>query len=291
MRNILSIITALLFCSPFVNGQVISNGGFEEWEQVNGYEVPKNWITLAQLYPFFGASVLKSTQAKSGNFCADVKNSYSLDSQELKGFLLYGTKIKAVTYTKITGWYMLNQMFDDSAGLYMAYYTATPSGLEKYEVTYAAFQFFGTSSTWRPFFISILSDDNFTARVDSFGFIFSSSYKREPAEPNTHLYVDDVVLTGSVGVKNELIDNFTLMCFPQPANDILNVGVNLKVAENLIIQIFNLNGKLVYTMPNTLLPVGTSSFNISTADFSSGIYQMRISGTRNNKTIKIVVSH
>ena len=91
------------------------------------------------------------------------------------------------------------------------------------------------------------------------------------------LFIDDfaVRVQDPVGVEEEEIN---LTVFPNPANDI----VNISTTENYTLTITDINGKKIDSQ------VENDRLDIS--NFNSGIYFLRISTDKGNKTIKLVKS-
>jgi hypothetical protein len=85
-------------------------------------------------------------------------------------------------------------------------------------------------------------------------------------------------------------DSFTLLpVFPNPFNARFTVAFNLMQAAPVSVEIVNLHGRKMLTIIEDALPAGAYSYQVSAADFSSGIYflQTRFNGFR--KTQKIVL--
>jgi hypothetical protein len=85
-------------------------------------------------------------------------------------------------------------------------------------------------------------------------------------------------------------DSFTLLpVFPNPFNARFTVAFNLMQAALVSVEIVNLHGRKMLTIIEDALPAGAYSYQVSAADFSSGIYflETRFNGFR--KTQKIVL--
>lgn len=92
---------------------------------------------------------------------------------------------------------------------------------------------------------------------------------------------DSITKVINVGVKNEVWFDFAdqgnlaatiqdVVVFPNPANDILNLGILLSEERSVAISIFDVSGKMLYKNEQWLPVQSTVSFNI--ANVESGIY-------------------
>jgi hypothetical protein len=85
------------------------------------------------------------------------------------------------------------------------------------------------------------------------------------------------------------VNDYKLKTFPNPANDFMQVSLELKKQSNPTIIIYNSLGKKVYSRE---ILESTNFINISTADFSQGVYYCSISENgKLMKTEKFMVIH
>ncbi len=78
--------------------------------------------------------------------------------------------------------------------------------------------------------------------------------------------------------------------FPNPARDELNVIVHMGSTNHAILEIFNVQGKLVQTVYNGLMRKGNHLLTIRTTDLPSGVYFIRLRAF-NTAAQKFVVVH
>ncbi|MCE9540888.1 MAG: T9SS type A sorting domain-containing protein, partial [Bacteroidetes bacterium] len=108
---------------------------------------------------------------------------------------------------------------------------------------------------------------------------FSPSYKSSLARVGSTLYLDDVALTGWVGIEEKNIYSDKVQLFPNPATDVININAEIDEADN--IQLIDVSGKVMgnYKIQNY-------NANINTALFAEGIYFYEIRD-RKNKSLFI----
>ena len=81
--------------------------------------------------------------------------------------------------------------------------------------------------------------------------------------------------------------DLNISIFPNPVSELVAVQVNHLVTEDLLVQLFNLQGKLVL---QTEINKGSTIAYFNTETLYSGAYQVRITGNKDVYTKKIVIS-
>jgi hypothetical protein len=105
------------------------------------------------------------------------------------------------------------------------------------------------------------------------------------------LYVDNVNINGiTVGVE-ELFNSNELSVYPNPASDRVMVYVNSEKSVAATISLVDLVGKVVYTLPNSLIGSGNSMITIPTESISSGVYFLTIQSSNAVSTERVVIQH
>ena len=82
-----------------------------------------------------------------------------------------------------------------------------------------------------------------------------------------------------------------LNLFPNPAKDNVNVSIDLKEKSDVVISIFNTTGSLVARTTYNDLMTGNNLLAISTADLSSGLYEVMIQSNESVKTTSLVIEN
>ena len=77
--------------------------------------------------------------------------------------------------------------------------------------------------------------------------------------------------------------------YPNPFNPIMNLEIDIPEASNIIISIFNIQGRKVDEIYNGYVPIGRHTFNWDAEYFSSGLYFLRLQSNFFNQTKKITL--
>jgi hypothetical protein len=78
--------------------------------------------------------------------------------------------------------------------------------------------------------------------------------------------------------------------YPNPANTLLNVNVDLKTATNVDVNLIDINGKVVFSksISDKILKYQDA---ISLIDFANGVYTLQITTKNGIKSEKVVIAH
>ncbi len=263
------------------------NGGFENWTTEFSYENPDGWQTLNFLSLTSPPNPLSAFKAigidkHSGNYALQLKTIY-VNNNPLAGLLgdttggVFTGKINlspvtwvyGLSYTdrpeKLNFWAKYNPVGNDSAGIVVFLkkwngVSADTVGLGKIKL----------SPTPVYTFFEIFIDYYMEEIPDSAVIGFSPSYDFSTARVNSILYVDDVQLTGWVGIdETKKKDNYTKV-FPNPAKDNVIIQTSFKDACN--VRIIDISGKPV---ADYILENGKVNINIHL--FDTGLYLYQIS--------------
>lgn len=103
-----------------------------------------------------------------------------------------------------------------------------------------------------------------------------------------NLYVDNLNISTTVGVKELTLSTFTLQ--PNPASDFAQIRFGLEKPENIQLSVFNAQGTLVQTRQLGDLPTGEHAATIETNQLPSGVYRVVLQGKEGvaNKQMVIV---
>lgn len=114
----------------------------------------------------------------------------------------------------------------------------------------------------------------------------SRSYSNSSAASNSS-YIDDIAITSSQVGLNTLSEN-DFKLYPNPVSDQFNLVFKTNV-NNLIIEITDLTGKIVYSENDRKNILANQTQIIDVSELNSGIYVCKISNGENSITQKIVV--
>ena len=95
------------------------------------------------------------------------------------------------------------------------------------------------------------------------------------------------IVIANVGVQNKE-QLASLKVYPNPANDIITINANSAIEKEVTIQIFDMNGKLLFN-EKLLLSKGEISKTIKIDDWSKGIYLLQLHTNDGNTTQQKIV--
>jgi len=96
-------------------------------------------------------------------------------------------------------------------------------------------------------------------------------------ESDALVYSTDAFIALEVTAEREIPNNYELSeAFPNPFNTMTSVSISLPEESMVSVQIFDLSGRLVYTLLNELHPAGRNSISWNSRDASSGVYMIRM---------------
>ncbi|MCU0660300.1 MAG: T9SS type A sorting domain-containing protein [Candidatus Pacebacteria bacterium] len=81
----------------------------------------------------------------------------------------------------------------------------------------------------------------------------------------------------------------TLHVFPNPAQDILTLAFDCLESSDLIVNIYDITGKLVKTVNQVTVPSGAQAVTLSVEDLATGLYLVELSTTTTRKVVQINV--
>jgi Secretion system C-terminal sorting domain len=91
---------------------------------------------------------------------------------------------------------------------------------------------------------------------------------------------------------DELVDSkFNLTCFPNPANDELNMTYVIESKETISLQLIDLNGSILKEAVVKNSNNDLNSYTMDVSDLSEGMYVLKMIGGENSEVIRIQVAH
>lgn len=277
----LSLISLALLVSVKLQAQV-PNGGFENWTSGN----PVNWYVSN--IPTLATPVTQYSPGHTG-ICAKGQPVFSATLNDTVAPFIYSGNIGSgfpitQAYATLEFYYQCNLTAGDLFSAVVVIYDASnaPIGGGNEDIPVNA-------SAWTHKSISIgyFSGNTPAAAAISFTLLpGSSSGATQPSLSSTFL-VDDVTLTGVVGVKENSSENYFAYTFPNPAKDFVTIIVD-KAMVNAEINVYDLFGNAVRSF--LAENAGTTHFEhkFSVADLSAGIYPVRMTSGKKQWLTKIV---
>ena len=109
------------------------------------------------------------------------------------------------------------------------------------------------------------------------------------SDAGNNTYIDDINITGTVGVNevNPAVFNFDI--YPNPSHGESVVSFELSKESNTHMHIRDMMGREVNELANTRLQAGLHQFNVSRADFAKGIYFVELVIDGNRSVKKMIV--
>jgi PKD repeat protein len=139
-----------------------------------------------------------------------------------------------------------------------------------------------TGSTWNEVTISIPA--NFNTENFKFRFVYTAGAN------SNNLYIDDISITGVVGLNDVNGNLATFDIYPNPADELTNIQFNLHESGQTRVEIMDIMGKTVAVLADADLNRGQHLFTVSRDQIgSSGIYFVRITGNDFQSNKKLIV--
>jgi hypothetical protein len=104
-----------------------------------------------------------------------------------------------------------------------------------------------------------------------------------------NLYIDNVNLGQPTSVVRNNRESVTMMLFPNPSSDRVNLSINLAQNEPTEITIMNSIGQTVYSLQNNDLHTGNNLITLNSENWNSGIYFVRVQTTEGFDISKLTI--
>ena len=277
------LISLIAFCLlPFANlFSQVPNSGMENWTM----GIPDNWYTSN--IPTIVTNITQATPSHSGSYGA--KGEVILYSGSPYSPLLTSTDA------------LLNGFaISQSYATFSFYYQMNITGTAVFE---AHATFYDAGGNWvadcGQFFtagtVNSYTQANFTFNYGSANppvecvilFAIHDTVATDPPVGN-YFIVDDITLSGTVGIADNSPGNYFASVFPNPAKDFVSVSVSNAMSGNAKIVVYDLLGNVVKKLSATMNSGIRFEQKFSVADLPSGIYPVRISSGKKQWMAKIV---
>lgn len=290
------MITFVFLTSLLLSAVSQPNGGFENWSTEYNYQSPDGWQTLNFLSVFLAPNSLSAFKATgvdkhSGNYALKLKSIFINNNplpdlvNDTIGYVFTGKVIVSppslkfgIPYVgrpeKLELWAKYFPVGMDLAGVSIA--LQKWNGISADTIAYGDI-IIDSTLTYTLFKIDIAYQTNELPDTMIIG--FASSYKKSLARVGSTLYIDDVVLTGWVGIEEKNIYTDKVKVFPNPATDAISINAEIEDAHN--IQLTDVSGKLMGNYK-----IQHYNTNINTALFAEGIYFYEIRNRENMSLTK-----
>lgn len=302
MKALNILILSLLVGSALAQTQ-IPEGGFNNWTPniTNQYYEPAGdwWTTLNPLALLGGpVTVYQTEDAHSGDYAAQLETKLWGDFL-ISGLLASGDFIMTAPYiqngrpytetpSKFKVWYKYSPVNGDSAGVGAILTKYNTDTGQKDTLATAVRAITSGTETYTQFEI----DFEYTIQAvnpDTLIIVFTSSGDggNFQGEVGSTLIIDDVTLEYPSGLAENLMQEFSISCFPSPATDRLSLEFNAKHPEKLLCSIYSMDGRFMQSF-ETL----ENKYQLDVSTWQQGNYI--IQAYRDNSLVssaKFVVRH
>lgn len=293
MKKIKVLFLALLSGSAFAQ---IPNNSFESWTNMGTYENPDSWGTmnnttaLASVYTATkgtpgspGLSYLKLTSLTVGPGVVNgIAVSGVLDTTTMlpKSGFSYTTRS-----ANFTGKWQ-HMIYGSSQGGITVLLTQWNTSLNKRDTVAIANQTLsGMAMSWANFTIPFTY---FNGNNPDSCIIFLRASGSAPTN-NDYLWVDNLGFSGTVTGMEEMGGPITnISVFPNPASSQINLTFELKEAQDVILTMVDLTGKVVYTKNYGAIQ-GVKSEVLSCEGIAKGTYFIKLNTVNGTQIQKVVL--
>ena len=241
MKKYYSIILFFSLFTASINAQEIPNGGFEEWETMQGFnaEFPTGWITSNFLGVAAGLepNAVKTTDAYQGTYAIKLSTVDGFYTDEhLVGTALYDGALDK-TPSELRGYYKTSLVGDD-----VAYISIDVIGAGSF-IGGAVIEFESSQSDYTYFSVPI---DYIVENPDAEYFYLSILSSIEDGVVGTSITIDGLNFDGTTAVSDFKTANIDAVVAPNPVSDVLEISMG-KFLDQLDMSIYDKYGKLVET--------------------------------------------
>jgi PKD repeat protein len=141
--------------------------------------------------------------------------------------------------------------------------------------------FIPQASQWRTETINLTATSISTKPNIRFRFEFTY-------DTGNNIYIDDINLSGTVGVNEINADNSNVTIYPNPSSSFTYVDFNMTVTGDVVIDVMDVQGRLVSSFRDNL-PVGDHQYTMNN-DLEKGVYMVRISFGNESVTKRVVIN-
>jgi hypothetical protein len=132
----------------------------------------------------------------------------------------------------------------------------------------------------------------FTGTPDSSAIFCAAFMGGEDPTDESVLYVDGLKLNNPMtSVRSEPVLTPLLQLYPNPARTDVNILYEVKESDNVVVGLFDGNGKLLVSVFNGCLSPGLYAGKCNIADLAAGIYYCRVISSSGAHTQQILVKH
>ena len=128
----------------------------------------------------------------------------------------------------------------------------------------------------------LYTHDGGASTVDSFTFVVDDSEGGLIATPQFNIVIDPDVMIAT----EDILDQNEISIFPNPANDLINIGFTKPVNEEIIVRIFSVQGKL---LAERMVKNSQDLIQMETSRFANGIYFVQVRTEEQMMTERVTI--
>lgn len=295
MKTINSMIMAMFItASAFAQ---IPNSGFENWTTVGSYSNPDGWGTMNNTTAI--ASVYTATKGTPGSPGASY---LKLTSKTVSGFgvvngIAVSGVLDSITMTPKSGFaYNMrpanftgkwqHMIYGSSQGSIQVTLTRWDTGMNmRMPVASGSVTLSGMAMSWANFTIPLTYVDG--NNPDTCIIVMKAS--GSAPTNNDYLWVDNLAFSGTVtGIENQESFVTDMSIYPNPSSDMVNFKFNIKAAQQISIEISDINGKLIRSEIFGKIQ-GETNQNMNISGIAKGTYFVKVKGEKSIETRKLVI--
>ncbi len=276
----LILLSFSIFVSLSVLGQVVQNGDFETWvTNEAGGITPEHWVAKDNTNDV--QNVFKVSPGYESDFASELVVT-SIDGIHKAVFLNSDAIPVNKKYNFLTCYYKGLPIHEDSINIEIKMYknwNVVGEGLISFSEEQNSFEKLSIP-------IQYSSED-----IPDTALIFIIVGNKDLINHiGTSYTIDNLSLVENSGI-NDIQASFLSFgdAYPSPANQQINIPFELKQAENVSVNIFDMQGREIYLMKDKRFTQGSNEVNISLLNFCSGVYYYTISTSLGVATTKTFV--
>jgi len=293
-KTILSIASVVAFAASAI--AQIPNSGFENWTTMGTYSNPDGWGTLnnttaiASVYTATkgtpgspGVSYLKLTsKTVSTTVVNGIAVSGVLDSMTMMPKSGFSYNMRP---SSLTGKWQ-HMIYGSSQGSIQVTLTRWDTGMNmRMPVASGNVTLSGMAMSWANFTIPLTYVDG--NNPDTCIIVMKAS--GSTPTNNDYLWVDNLAFSGTVtGIENQESFVTDMAVYPNPSSDMINFKFKIKTAQQINVEILDINGKLIHS-ENFGKIQGETKQNMNISGIARGTYLVRIKGEQTTETRKLVI--
>jgi len=282
MRKITLSILAIVF-GLSLWGQ-IPNAGFEDWEEnLYGGMQPVNWWAIYNSANF--NNIYQTSPGHTGEYAVELKPTEMAGVGTPSSILISEPFPVSQRYGELSGYfkgtlagsdtlYIIGLLFkedmNDPLAVAPGIYTETVEEFTEFHVNFDYYS----------------SDDPDSCLIT----VIVGSLDLTMAHIGSTFTIDDLALSGSAGVGDHETAQATFGTpWPNPATDQLNIPFELTEPNEVTLEVYNTQGKLIFTSEKMTFSQGAQELTLDVSSYTPGIYFYRMSTGKDSMISKTFV--